>query len=185
MLVICSSFVFINKPDLFPCFLQMGHLSLSSHLYFAEGRSCTFSSFMTQACGNMSPSRSCFCLYSHQFSSGLLEFDIGDETQTHKQIVTWYFPQHPCSWFRNYTWERSTKRTDNPSQQKINTLVSHQCKSDALERDKEFTCKHFWHLALSHGSRLMTEAARALSAGEPPRAPKGGTSQTCPAIRRI
>lgn len=37
--------------------------------------------------------------------------------------MTWYFPWHPSLWFIIYNWERFTDQTDNPSQQKINTLV--------------------------------------------------------------
>lgn len=39
--------------------------------------------------------------------------------------LPWYFHWHP--WFIIYTWKRFTDLTDNPSPQKINTLISHQC----------------------------------------------------------
>jgi hypothetical protein len=66
-------------------------------------------------------------------------------------------------------------------------LLRHQGKSDALERDEEYTCKHFWHLALCHEFKLMTDHAQAAKAfsAEPPRAPEGETNPTCCTVRSI
>lgn len=122
-----------------------------------------------------------FSFVGISLASRLVVFDPRDEIQTNEQMMTRCFPWHPRLWFVIYTWKRFPNPTDNPSQQKINTLTSHQCKSDALERDKEFTCKPFWHLALSHEFQLMIERAEALSAGEPPSTPGVGPAR--PATR--
>lgn len=177
MLVKFSSFVFVNKPDLF-------YSSLSPHLYVTH-KSCPTLSSWPNTVGTCQHHSLVFVFISlFLFSSWLLVFDIWDEIQTDYDFC---FPWHSCLWFIIYTWKRFTDLTDNPSQHKINTHISHLCKSDALERDKEFTCKHFWRLALSHEFKLMTEkaeSAKTLSAKEPPRAPEGGAYLTCCTVRR-